>query len=68
MDATSPQRQPGEKEGIVEEQYAYSDSDVLSIKDAARGDNLPDNYFLSVGFIGTVLVCSDDIDPGHRLP
>jgi hypothetical protein len=39
---------------VVEHEYASSDADALSIKDAARGDNLPSNYFLSVAFIGTV--------------
>ena len=46
-----------EKGDVVKEEYAPShDSDVLSINDVARGDNLPDNYFMSWMFIGTLIV------------
>ncbi|KAF2651220.1 fungal trichothecene efflux pump [Lophiostoma macrostomum CBS 122681] len=45
-----------EKDEVLQEEYSPSrDSDGLSINEAARGDNLPDNYFLSWTFIGTVL-------------
>ncbi|KAJ4357516.1 uncharacterized protein N0V89_002092 [Didymosphaeria variabile] len=54
MERRSSEEKRAQKDHVVEEEYAYSDSDALSIKDAARGDNLPDNYFLSVAFIGTV--------------
>ncbi|KAJ4286774.1 hypothetical protein N0V90_013026 [Kalmusia sp. IMI 367209] len=56
MERRSSHEDRAEKDrGIVQNEYAPSDSDVLSIKDAARGDNLPENYFLSVSFIGTVV-------------
>ncbi|KAF2110313.1 fungal trichothecene efflux pump [Lophiotrema nucula] len=46
---------PAEKGEVVKEEYAPSkESDTLSINDAARGDNLPDNYFMSWMFVGTV--------------
>lgn len=45
-----------EVDDVVPKEYEHSDSDTLSIKDAARGDNLPDNYFMSFSFIGTLLV------------
>lgn len=46
-----------EKGDVVKEEYAPShDSDILSINDVARGDNLPDNYFMSWMFIGTLIV------------
>lgn len=48
---------PSEKGEIIEQEYAGSkESDGFSINDAARGDNLPDNYFLSLSFIGTLIV------------
>lgn len=54
MDARSSEEKRAAKDDVLETGYASSDSDALSIKDAARGDNLPDNYFLSWAFIGTV--------------
>jgi hypothetical protein len=46
-----------EKDEVLRDEYAPSkDSDGLSINEAARGDNLPDNYYLSWHFIGTLLV------------
>ncbi|KAF2254749.1 fungal trichothecene efflux pump [Trematosphaeria pertusa] len=52
-----PRREePMEKGDVVKEEYAPShDSDILSINDVARGDNLPDNYFMSWMFIGTLI-------------
>ena len=56
-----------EEDKIVQEEYSVSDSDALSINDAARGDNLPDNYFMSFSFIGTVLVCKSENSPTQLL-
>ena len=57
MEAKKSNEVPFEKGEVTKEEYATSkDSDTLSINDAARGDNLPDNYFLSVSFIGTLVV------------
>ncbi|KAF2735572.1 fungal trichothecene efflux pump [Polyplosphaeria fusca] len=52
---SSSERAEYEKGQVVEQEYAASkqDSDALSINDAARGDDLPDKYFLSFHFIGT---------------
>ncbi|KAF2476712.1 fungal trichothecene efflux pump [Lindgomyces ingoldianus] len=56
MTAKNSTETPFEKGEVIEEEYAPpKDSDSLSINDAARGDNLPDNYFLSVSFIGTLI-------------
>ena len=46
-----------EKAEIISAEYAPSkDIDNLSINDAARGDNLPDKYYMSFSFVGTVIV------------
>ncbi|ORY09230.1 fungal trichothecene efflux pump [Clohesyomyces aquaticus] len=58
MAASNLNDAPSEKGSVVEREYASSkdkDSDELSINDAARGDHLPDNYFLSYQFIGTLV-------------
>lgn len=52
MERRSSEEKRAKDDHVVEE-YASSDSDALSIKEAARGDNLPENYFLSFAFIGT---------------
>ncbi|KAH7119864.1 fungal trichothecene efflux pump [Dendryphion nanum] len=45
-----------EKAEVLSAEYAPSqDVDNLSLNDAARGDNLPDNYYMSVSFVGTVV-------------
>lgn len=55
MEPRSSQEERVKKDEFVEKEYEASDSYALSINDAARGENLPDNYFLSVSFIGTVV-------------
>ena len=46
-----------EKGDVVQHEYAHEkESDGFSITEEARGDNLPDNYFLSWQFIGTIAV------------
>lgn len=55
MERGSSEERRAKEEHVVEEENASNDSDTLSIKDAARGDNLPENYFLSIAFIGTMV-------------
>jgi hypothetical protein len=55
MERQSSEKKRAKENRVVEAEYAASDADALSIKDAARGDNLPNNYFLSFAFIGTVV-------------
>ncbi|KAF1974292.1 fungal trichothecene efflux pump [Bimuria novae-zelandiae CBS 107.79] len=55
MERGSDQVDRSEKDDIVGNEYESSDSDGFSINDAARGDNLPEKYYLSIGFIGTLI-------------
>lgn len=42
---------------IVQDEYSASqDTDQLSINEVALGDNLPQGYYYSLPFIGTLLV------------
>ena len=42
---------------IVQDEYsAFPDTDQLSINEVALGDNLPQGYYYSLPFIGTLLV------------
>lgn len=53
----SAEKSDSEKVDVVKEEYApRNDSDNLSINEAARGDNLPDNYFMSFSFLGALAV------------
>jgi hypothetical protein len=45
-----------------------SDEDNLSIRDDARGDNLPEGYFMSLQFIGTFFVSTIQTRPRSRVP
>ena len=45
------------KSEIVRDEYSASrDTDQLSINEVALGDNLPQGYYYSLAFIGTLLV------------
>ena len=45
------------KSEIVQDEYSASpDIDQLSINEVALGDNLPQGYYYSLPFIGTLLV------------
>lgn len=57
----SHEKSEEKNEAIQKEFLSDGDDDVdaadnISINDAARGDNLPDNYYMSISFIGTVAV------------
>lgn len=44
-----------------------SDEDNLSIREDARGDNLPEGYFMSLQFIGTFLVSEIQTNPRSKV-
>jgi hypothetical protein len=46
----------GKSEIVQDERSASRDSDQLSINEVALGDNLPQGYYYSLSFIGTLLV------------
>ena len=57
MERTQSHEVATEKNDVLQREYADpSDSDGFSINEAARGDDLPDNYYMSWTFIGTLAV------------
>jgi len=46
----------GKSEIVQDECSASRDADQLSINEVALGDNLPQGYYYSLPFIGTLLV------------
>ena len=46
----------GKSEIVQDECSASRDADELSINEVALGDNLPQGYYYSLAFIGTLLV------------
>ena len=46
----------GKSEIVQDERSASRDADQLSINEVALGDNLPQGYYYSLAFIGTLLV------------
>jgi hypothetical protein len=46
----------GKSETVQDECSASRDADQLSINEIALGDNIPQGYYYSLPFIGTILV------------